>query len=144
MKDKAVEGEMYLTGTYALNLPSVDGTPGDWHHSAIDWTLVQSMLVPVSSSLFGHLGLYEARVPGGRRVLAADNVRACLDLIAGGYFGSAQGMRDCFLDDPSTTPVVFEAVWGKLRGSEGWDEIDRFMGREYGCAWLDFLEGKDE
>lgn len=24
----------YITGVYALNLPSTDGTPGDWHFSA--------------------------------------------------------------------------------------------------------------
>lgn len=30
-------GMQYVTGVYALNLPSPDGTPGDWHVSALDW-----------------------------------------------------------------------------------------------------------
>lgn len=30
-------GLQYVTGVYALNLPSPDGTLGDRHFSALDW-----------------------------------------------------------------------------------------------------------
>lgn len=133
----------YLTGTYALNVPCPDGTPGDWHHSSLDWSNTTSLLVPVSSSPFGYLGLYRHDFHDAKNVLVANHVRACLDLIANGYFGSAQGMRDCFLDDPKTAPVVFHAVWDGLRDSTRWADIDRFMGREYGCSWLDFKENRN-
>lgn len=139
-----MDEDRYLTGTHALNVQSPDGTPGDWHHSSLDWSDIPSLLVPVSASPFGRAGLYRRDFPDIKNVLVANHTRACLDLIANGYYGSAQGMRDCFLDDPRTTPVVFEAVWNKLRTSASWNDIDRFMGREYGCSWLDFKEKRNE
>lgn len=137
------DGDRYLTGTHALNISCPDGTPGDWHHSSLDWSDIPSLLVPVSSSPFGRAGLYRRDFPGAKGVLVANHVRACLDLVAEGFYGSAQGMRECFLDDPGTDSVVFGAVWDKLRNSAKWDGIDRFMGREYGCSWLDYKEDRN-
>lgn len=69
----------------------------------------------------------------------ANHVRACLDLIEQGNFGTAQGMRDNFINDDSYTPTIFAKV-SELQTSPIWHEIDKFMGREYLCKWLDFKE----
>lgn len=44
----------YISGIYALNLPSPDGTPGDWHYSALDWSNV-----PVKESSCSPFGEWE-------------------------------------------------------------------------------------
>lgn len=56
-------------------------------------------------------------------------------MIALGYFGDVQGMRDGFLANPATDGVVMHQVW-RLRHQDNWDSIDRFMGREYATRWL--------
>ena len=45
----------YVTGIYALNLPSPDGTPGDWHFSALNWN--KALMADSSKSPFGEWGL---------------------------------------------------------------------------------------
>lgn len=125
----------YITGIYALNLPSPDGTPGDWHFSALDWNRARP--AESSESPFGEWGLHLADVPAHGTMMVADHVRACLDLIAQGNYGTAQGMRDDFICDDGYTPTIFEKVT-LLRDRPNWKDIDAFMGREYLCKWLDY------
>ena len=95
-------------------------------------------------SPFGEWGLYTStEVPGHEEMLTATHLRACLDLLAEGNFGTAQGMRNDFIADDRFTPTVFSKI-SELRNSPSWSEIDAFMGREYRCQWLDYkreLEG---
>lgn len=127
----------YITGIYALNLPSPDGTPGDWHFSALDWNKV----VPVESttSIFGDWGLHDVDVPQLGRMPVATHIRACLDLIEQGKYGTAGGMRKNFIADERFTPIIFAKV-SELKNSPSWKEIDAFMGKEYLCQWLNYKE----
>ncbi|WP_163232990.1 hypothetical protein [Bifidobacterium aerophilum] len=130
-----------MSGIYALNLGDRVETPGDWHFSALDWT--RPTILDSDGSPFGEWGIREDDVPGIGRMPVADHARACLDLIAGGHFGEAQGMRDNFISNDSYDRPIMSQAW-KLRDSERWPQIDRFMGHEYLCKWLDFKEGEDE
>lgn len=125
----------YITGIYALNLPSPDGTPGDWHFSALDWKNLK--VSDTKGSIFKDWGLHLAEVPYHGVMPVANHVRACLDLIEQGNFGTAQGMRDSFIDDNQYTPIIFDKV-SQLRKSAQWDKIDHFMGHEYYLQWLNF------
>ena len=125
----------YVTGMHALNLGDRSVTPGDWHYSAMDWS--NPMRLDTNSSPFGRVDIGMREVPGMGVVPVAGHVRACLDLIEQGLYGSAQGMRDHFLDNPMTVAPVMEHIW-TLRGRDDWAGIDRFMGREYLGAWLDY------
>lgn len=125
----------YISEIYALNLPSPDGTPGDWHYSALDWSNVP--VKESSCSPFGEWELFYGDIPGKGRMLVASHMRACLDLIEENNFGTARGMRDLFLSDDSLAPIVFRQVI-KLKNTQNWLNIDAFLGREYGCMWLDF------
>lgn len=127
----------YVTGIYALNLPSLDGTPGDWHFSALDWR--KARIADSADSPFGDWGIRTADVPHHGRMPAANHVRACLDLIEQGNYGTARGMRDIFINDDSYASLIFSKV-SALKGSPRWEEIDSFMGMEYLCQWLDFKE----
>jgi len=129
----------YITGTYALNVNLGQETPGDWHASALDWEHV-----PYHESDLSPFGdwriMVDRHVPHmGKIVNVADHIRACLDLIEAGKFGSAQGMRRDFIDDKRFTREIFDAVW-KLHERDGWPDIDSFMGSEYLCDWLDYKE----
>ncbi|MDR1358132.1 MAG: hypothetical protein LBJ48_02080, partial [Coriobacteriales bacterium] len=79
----------YLTYTPALNLISPLETDGDWHYSTIDWPHIE--LEESEESIFGQWGLYRGEVPTLGEAWIADHVRALLDLLDRGYFGSAQG-----------------------------------------------------
>ena len=125
----------YLTGVYALNVDDPSGTPGDWHWSALDWS--NPPMAESEKSPFGDWGIHTQNVKGVGRVNVASHLRACLDLVVMGAYGAAQGMRDSFLSDERLTPTVFEKV-SSLRGAPDWFGIDRFMGKEYGCKWLDY------
>ena len=127
----------YVTGIYALNLPSPDGTPGDWHFSALNWN--KALMADSSKSPFGEWGLHIVDVPHHGNMPVASHIRACLDLIEQGNFGTAQGMRDNFIDNDSYTLTIFSKV-AQLCNNPRWDEIDSFMGKEYRCQWLDFAE----
>lgn len=127
----------YITGVYALNLPSPDGTPGDWHFSALDWR--KARISDSEKSQFGDWGIHIAEVPYHGMMPVANHIRACLDLIEQGNFGTAQGMRNNFIDDDRYIPTIFSKV-SELRASPLWSKIDNFMGREYLCRWLDYKE----
>lgn len=129
----------YVTGMHALNLGDRSETPGDWHFSAMDWA--HPMWLDTDSSPFGAYDVDVCEVPGHGVVPVAGHVRACLDLIEQGLYGSAQGMRNDFLDNSLTDIPVMEHVL-TLRGRRDWPGIDRFMGREYLCAWLDYKRSR--
>lgn len=123
----------YVSGLPALNLGDRTLTPGDWHHSAMDWE--HPFTLDTADSPYGYWGINDEHVPGHGMMPVANHIRACLDMIALGYFGDVQGMRDGFLANPATDGVVMHQVW-KLRGRDNWHDIDRFMGREYATRWL--------
>lgn len=128
----------YLTYTPALNLASPLKTDGDWHYSSIDWS--KAKFEDSDDSVFGDWGLYAGDVPEHGTVMIADHIRALLDMLEHGYFGSAQGMRESFINNEAYTPIIFEMVM-KLRESDRWAQIDSFMGKEYLCDWLDYKKG---
>ena len=128
----------YISGTYSLNLICKTlGTPGDWHHSSLNWE--QIPLYDSSSSIYGDFGIDSTVRIGDTTYRLANHLRACLDLIEDGKYGAAQQMREYYLSDESLTPIVFEKVF-QLKNSTRWSEINRFMGKEYGIDWLNFLE----
>lgn len=127
----------YITGIYALNLAAPEGTPGDWHHSCIDWERVP--FSRVEDSPFGDWGIYSREVTQKGRVSVANHLRACVDLIADGQFSAVQGMRENFIDDDTYDEAIFEKVL-ELRNKPNWDEIDIFMGHEYMMRWIRYKE----
>ena len=127
----------YVTGVHALNLGDRTVTPGDWHFSALDWC--HPMILDSEVSPFGDYGISLGEVPFRGIMPVASHVRACLDLIEQGLYGSAQGMRENFIDNDAFDREIMDQVW-KLRGRSDWLDIDRFIGHEYLCDWLDYKE----
>ena len=130
----------YLTGTHALNLVCPLKTDGDWHYSSIDWPNVA--FADTKDSVFGRFGIYQSTVLPYGQVFVANHIRAVLDLLEKGHFGSAQGMREDYINNEAYTPVIFDAVY-KLCPSPLWPQIDAFMGKEYLSDWLDFKESQN-
>ena len=118
-------------------MQSLLGTPGDWHQPALDWD--KPRYLESDESIFGDWGIESGKAPCQGEVMKANHIRACLDLIEEGYYSSAQGMRNDFIDDERFTPDIFNKV-ALLKDRPNWMEIDRFMGNEYLCDWLDYKE----
>lgn len=129
----------YVTGMHALNLGDRTSTPGDWHFSAMDWQ--HPMTLESGHSPFGDYGITPQDVPGHGVMPVASHIRACLDLIEQGLYGSAQDMRDDFIANPAYDREIMDQVW-KLHTRRDWPQIDRFMGHEYLSRWLDYKQDR--
>ena len=125
----------YVTGIYALNMTPPENTPGDWHFSALNWG--RATILESADSPFGDWGIYYTEVPAHGPMYAANHLRACLDLIGMGNYGTPQGMREYFIADDTYNRELFTMI-ARLRESDAWSNIDRFMGCEYGMQWINF------
>ena len=133
----------YITGEYALNIPCSLPTTGDWHYHALNWQRVRSQ--DTRTAFFGSYGIdRHSGLPGfDHEVLAANHIRACLDLLADNLFPLAQGMRNDFIGNDELNEEIFSQVW-KLRNQINWRDIDRFMESEYKLAWLDHKKDRHD
>jgi hypothetical protein len=131
---------LYITGQHALNLPCKLLTCGDWHTSAIQWE--RPFMKDSTDSIFGEYGIERhVRIPDHEEEYSvANHIRALLDLLEMGKFTVAQGMNHDFICNDSYTPEIFQKV-SKLHSCTHWQDIDRFMGKEYAGKWLDYKEG---
>ena len=129
----------YITGVHALNLPCMLDTCGDWHQSAIQWDVPQ--LRESEGSFFGEYGLEKDHVIPEHNTLfvVANTIRALLDLLVERNYALAQGMNDDFICNSKYDNEVFSKV-SEMRVLSYWDEIDRFMCREYRTKWLKYKE----
>ena len=129
---------LYITGIHALNLPCSLLTCGDQHRSGLQWK--NPRFRESDGSLFGDYGIESCSyVPENEGTYpVANHIRALLDLLEVGNFGIAQGMND-FISNDDYNDEVFNKV-ALMKGLPHWGDIDRFMGLEYYCKWLDFKE----
>lgn len=130
----------YITGMYALNMPSPDlETRGDWHCSALNWQKLH--IKNTDSNIFGESGINKARpVPEhpNNKYPIANHIRACLDLMLECRFPCVQGMRENFICNDSYNEFIFEKVY-MMRNLPIWFEVNDFMWREYKLDWLRYI-----
>lgn len=130
---------LYVSGIHALNLPCSLLTCGDWHVGAICWD--DLVLLNSKESIFGNYGIEKDKtIPENEGIFnVANHIRALLDLLAQGKFSLAQGMNRDFICNDLYTQEIFKKV-SLMRDLSNWDDIDRFMGKEYYSKWLEFKE----
>ena len=128
---------LYITGIHALNLPCSLMTCGDWHCSSIQWK--RPNMRESKQSIFGDYGIeFNVTIPEHDGTYAvANHIRALLDLLELGIFSVAQGMNNDFICNDDYNDEIFGKVT-LLSDSLKWNEIDRFMGKEYAHKWLDY------
>ena len=129
----------YITGVHALNLPCSLLTSGDWHQSGIKWDKIRYN--DSENSFFGDYGIEPCEtVPENDGLYyIANTIRALLDLLEQSNFAVAQGMKEDFICNDNYTKEVFKRV-SMMKNLDNWNEIDRFMGKEYLCEWLNYKE----
>jgi len=129
----------YLSGIHALNLPCALLTCGDWHQSGIQWTNL--VLLDSDNSIFGEYGIEQGKtIPENKGIFnVANHIRALLDLLVQGKYSVAQGMNKDFICNDLYTDEIFQKV-SLMKKLSNWQEIDRFMGREYHSEWLKYKE----
>ena len=130
---------LYITGKHALNLPCSLLTCGDWHMSGLKWNNLK--LRDSEESIFGEYGIeFNKSVPENNgNYNVANHIRALLDLLELGLFSVAQGMNKDFICNSDYNNEVFRQVM-RLKNTKNWDDIDRFMGKEYFSQWLKYKE----
>lgn len=138
---------LYITGLFALNLECSLGTTGDWHVSGMDWSKLT--LADSNNSIFGTYGIERNStrlVPKHESYPhnIANHIRACLDLIEQENYCAAEGIYRDFLDeDDRYNTDVFAHVLKLIKAYPNrFDEINRFMGREYNTKWIFFITRK--
>lgn len=136
---------LYISGIHALNLNCSCEvgleTCGDWHQSGIQWENIK--LWESDGSIFENYGIeLNKHIPEHDELYnVANHIRALLDLLQVVNFSTAQGMREDYICNEKLTYEVFEKVL-QLKQCDNWNEIDKFMYREYGADWTDFkMEG---
>lgn len=129
---------VYITGLHALNIECSLCTPGDWHMSALNWDNLK--LKESKKSIFRDYGIETGRtVPEhAEEYNVANHIRAVLDMIEEGNFGVVQGFKEDFICNDKYTEEIFEQVL-KLKDNSNWEDIKKFMGREYKLLWLDYI-----
>ena len=60
-----------------------------------------------------------------------------------GQFTILQGMNNNYICNEKITTILFDKVL-MLRNNENWDNIKKFMHKEYGKKWRLFLEKEGE
>lgn len=132
----------YITGLHALQCPCTLGTPGDTHHTSVDWTY--PTLADTSTAFYKDYGVETdkevARLSGNRNV--ANHIRAALDLLAQGKVNDLSGLKREILANDQLTPELFNKVI-ELHTENVWNRVSWFIGCEYGIEWLDFLKLKN-
>lgn len=95
-------------------------------------------------SFFGDYGIECGRVIPEHEGLynVANTIRACLDLLYERNFPTAQGMRHDFICNDKYDGEIFELV-SRMRGLPYWEDIDRFMEREYRMKWRSYKHGRE-
>lgn len=127
----------FITGIHALNIPCSLETGGDWHASALSWK--NPNVKNTSMGVFGDYGIeLNDKVPENPgKHYVANHIRACLDLIEEGRFSVVQCMKEDFICNDKYNDEIFAQV-AKLRNASNWEDVRRFMKKEYRSAWLDY------
>ena len=130
----------YVTGIHALNIPCSLDTCGDWHQFSIQWD--KPRLRESIGSFFGDYGIEKGvKILGSEAEYnVANHIRALLDLLEEGNFSIAQGMKEDFICNDSYTNEIFSKI-SMMTSLPKWNEIDRFMTKEYYSEWSNFKKG---
>lgn len=128
----------YITGLQALNLTCSLDTTGDWHQPCLDWSHLS--LWDTDTAFYKDYGIEENfHVPEhpGEKFKVANHIRALLDMLYAKDFGNARGMNRDYIGQPLYDGEIFAKVM-EMRRLPYWDEIDRFMEKEYLMKWVRF------
>lgn len=136
----------YITGMYALNLNCSLDTMGDWHYGCYKWNDIDKKLHNSEDSIFKDYGIeintsvFENK---NKRYFVANHIRACLDILEQGKFGSIQGMNKDFIGNSKYDNEIFNKVL-LLKNNSNWENINKFMINEYGIKWIRFIKGVEK
>lgn len=135
---------LYITGMIAFGVECKLNTLGKWNLTKQDFTDAKAMELKESQdSPFKDWGIEENKIVPYHEYCTynvANHVRAYCDLLWEKKFDLLTGMfYECVGDMRSRTDI-FTLVNGKLRHLAGFREINEFMEKEFGNAWISYLE----
>lgn len=129
---------LYISYMHALNIPCKLETSGDWHWGAYKWKKFK--LLESQNSIFKDYGIEKDKeIPFNKEKFnVANHIRALLDMIEAGYFKEAQGMNNDYICNDKYNLEIFKKVL-MLKENKNFIDINKFMLKEYGKKWAEFL-----
>lgn len=135
---------MYLSGRLAFGVPCKSDSCGLWNISKEEylddnlfrlkdsdeypfknWGIEQNKLVPYR---------YIGTVP------VANHVRAYVDMLYDCKFDELDGLFFDAIDSAKCRSDIFMLVYGKLRNLAVFSEVNKFMIKEFGNAWISYID----
>ena len=134
----------YITGLLALGTPCELDTCGIWNLSKKDYLDENNFKHYESDdSPFKNYGIEQNKFVDYHDVAptnVANHVRAYLDMLYNKEFEKLKGLFLYALNSNKARQDIFMCVYGKLRHKAEYDEINQFMGNEFGSAWYSYIE----
>lgn len=127
----------YLSGIYALNLKCSLKTNGDWHYYSLNWDNVNYL--DSEDSIYKSYGIEKDFNLNGKIINKANHIRALLDMINNNDFTNASGINNDFICNDFYDKEIFKKVY-LLKSNKNWNDINKFMEKEYKLKWLNFME----
>lgn len=134
----------YLTGILALGIPCELKTAGKWNVFRADFMDPEKFkLVESDESVFGDYGIEENKLVPGREYATwsvANHVRAYVDMVEQLMFDELEDVFYECIQDGKARQDIFMLVYGKLRNTAHFHEINVFMECEFGNAWYSYIQ----
>lgn len=135
---------MYITGIPAFGVMCELDTPGRWNVTKKEFLDEEMFKLKNSDeSPFKNYGIEENKMVPYHEFCTynvANHVRAYLDLL---YECKFDLLEDTFIECINNSKCredIFMCVYGKLRNLAPFKEINEFMCKEFGNAWISYIE----
>lgn len=138
----------YLTGMLAFGIPCDYDTPGKWNLGRSDYLdKEQFITLSTEDSPIGDWGVVpNCLVPGYEYMLmnVANHVRAYVDLLVLERFDLLKDAFFEYINNAKARKDIFMIVYGKLRHTANFPEINDFMEKEFGNAWYSYVDAAEK
>lgn len=135
---------LYITGMLAFGVECKLNTLGKWNLTKSDFLNDDAMKLRESdNSPFKNWGIEENKIVPYHDLCTynvANHVRAYCDMLWDKEFDKLTGLFYECVGDMRARTDIFTLVNGKLRHLAGFREINEFMQKEFGNAWIAYLD----
>lgn len=135
---------MYLTGPLAFGVDCERESCGRWNIPKTDWLNEDLMVLKDSEeSPFKSYGIEENKIVPYHEFCTynvADHVRAYCDMLYAGKFDELKDVFGEYIRSMSCRKDIFMLVYGKLKYLAEFHDINAFMEKEFGNAWVSYID----
>ena len=136
---------LYLSGPLSFCVPCELDTPGEWRVSPAMWKdeNVNKSIRNSEDSPFKDYGINQNVYIQWRPLClynVANHVRVYLDMLYEQRFEELEGMFFEYIDSGKYRKDIFDQVFYRCKHLAEFKEINEFMTKEFGNAWLSYID----